>query len=803
MALKKLFSISDLATVQSSLSKVTLDTDWSSGDRLHFYAKNSPNGVPGQRMEIKHGTSASPVTLIGPTTKVSRTGAVTQAAIEAAGTVGTDGSDQLAAIMGISRGTAAEEVQGVGVTGMAWTESTVGSPGNDACGIYGVGWSKSTSTGALGIGGVFVGRTDSATGKTTSIELMSYNASGADGTLAASGASGTKGIWMNAGGTGKTAVAIQIGHAFNQQFLYGMHANSQVGTTDGLTGGISEAFIRDDSTAKKSVWIRGTHSEGALVIEKDAGFVTIGTTTLTGDTSQLLELHAGNTNRVPIFRITGGGNVNTAIKFNNSSGNFHISHIGGSGSFFTGTAAGDAAIYADPTKYLHIGRSGGGLPDIKIGGGIQVNSTLAAGSGDNVAVYPANNPTAQIVDVRKGTSGSPDTTYGALLKVSRSLSVSESTFSGDGGGGLAAISGQTQAIAGSEGQSIGIFGGATTFSTNVGTHSQADAIGLYGVGRAATGSTRTGIGAFIAGRREDSGGRATAVEISTDNQSATGGVYQSNTYSSTMGIWIHPTGSGDAACGIQFGHLLSPVYRVGIGFNDQSIGDSSIRDDSQATTSIDIRGTHTNSIKLGATAGPADFGANKLTNIGNATSSTDATAFGQLSSYDRTFNLPGIGAPTGTWPGTTLGPAANRAFWCRFVPSRNMTIALIAFAVTTAATADDSCDVGIYDASLNRIVSSGATSGKLNSIGVKTISISSTNLTAGTVYHASFAYGSVGGTGAQIAAVLNNSGFYGDLFGTAVGTRIMSQKDSQYPLPAGPLTTLSGGVCPFLVLRES
>lgn len=253
-------------------------------------------------------------------------------------------------------------------------------------------------------------------------------------------------------------------------------------------------------------------------------------------------------------------------------------------------------------------------------------------SGDNVSVYTSNNPSPSKADIRSGTSASPDTVYGPVVKVSRTLNIPEASFSGDGGVGLAAINGTTIATSASESQAVGVTGGATTFSDFVGTHSQADAIGGYFVGRAATGATRTGIGAFLNGRREDSGGRATGVEISCDNESGVAGSYNSTTYSDTQGIWIHATGTADAGCGIQFGHNLVPMFKVGIGFNSGAIADSSIRDDSSATTSLDIRGTHTNAILLAAGAGIVDLGSNQLTGLPSGTATSDAATYGQLKS---------------------------------------------------------------------------------------------------------------------------------------------------------------------------
>ena len=88
-----------------------------------------------------------------------------------------------------------------------------------------------------------------------------------------------------------------------------------------------------------------------------------------------------------------------------------------------------------------------------------------------------------------------------------------------------------------------------------------------------------------------------------------------------------------------------------------------------------------------------------------------------------------------------------------------MTIQSIAFIVATAATVDDPCDVGIYSAdAATRLVSKGATTGLLNSTGLKVATVTATPLAANTVYYAVFASGTPGGTVAQIFGVnLGNS----------------------------------------------
>lgn len=164
----------------------------------------------------------------------------------------------------------------------------------------------------------------------------------------------------------------------------------------------------------------------------------------------------------------------------------------------------------------------------------------------------------------------------------------------------------------------------------------------------------------------------------------------------------------------------------------------------------------------------------------------------------------GFYAPDVAWVrDNTLVLTANRAYAARFVPVVTKKITVVAFAVATAATNDDSCDVGIYDAAGNRLTSSGATAGKLNATGVKTIALPYT-LKRGTAYYAAFAYGAVGGTAATVATVLISSGNFGiQLFGATVGTMEVYQKDTSYPLPSSISSPATASQVPLLALRES
>lgn len=171
--------------------------------------------------------------------------------------------------------------------------------------------------------------------------------------------------------------------------------------------------------------------------------------------------------------------------------------------------------------------------------------------------------------------------------------------------------------------------------------------------------------------------------------------------------------------------------------------------------------------------------------------------------YDKDEAQAGIIA----WPqgsaGTSYTCVANVGRIARVVPSRAMTITNVGFVVTTAAGADDACDVAIYSASLARLASAGATAGKLNSTGAKTVTLTaSVTLQPGVVYYAGFSNGALGGTAAVLGAVGYSAGTTSNIFGSSAPQVQFATMNSAHPLP-DPFVVANGGSCPMLALRES
>lgn len=240
--------------------------------------------------------------------------------------------------------------------------------------------------------------------------------------------------------------------------------------------------------------------------------------------------------------------------------------------------------------------------------------------GEQLRVYVA--VPGKVIDIREGTKAAPTNVHnGPAVSVHRSVTATSAELASldgagaDGGNRMATMNVISYSPTGSEVQNVAFLAGAHSDSTT-GTAGN-DACGIYGIGRH-TGNG-TGIGAFIIGRRETSSGRANALEADCGNYGGVAGVYQSAGFSNTTGIWCNALGNADSAVGLNFGNPFGFQYAVGIGFNAQvnnaktgGIRDSTIRDLSTSTISLDIQGTHTTALSIAAGAGAVSIGVNNI-----------------------------------------------------------------------------------------------------------------------------------------------------------------------------------------------
>lgn len=146
---------------------------------------------------------------------------------------------------------------------------------------------------------------------------------------------------------------------------------------------------------------------------------------------------------------------------------------------------------------------------------------------------------------------------------------------------------------------------------------------------------------------------------------------------------------------------------------------------------------------------------------------------------------PGELAPTPLVGNNGTLAVANRLYLARFVPTRDFIATAIGWSVVVGATNDDACDVGIYDATgTTKLASAGATTGKMNSAGAKSISIAGTPVYAGTVYYIGLSYGAVGGTAATLSMDSHGSGGLTSVFGAALPYYIHGFQATAHPLPS-------------------
>lgn len=338
------------STLTSAVAIVNLGTDWSVGENQAMYAA----GVLGLRQHVTHGTTASPITVSGPTAKFSRREAISLATIEAVGGAGADGADQVAAVMGISVGQDPSETQTVGGGFFAINASNkVGAANPDACGLYAAGRiTAGTSTKASAIGAFIAARRDVSTADASGIEITCHNR-GTAGTYSTSGASNTRGIWLHATGTADSGCALNIGNPFEHKYKVGIGIPLQNG------GAITEATLRDNGESEYGIDVVGTKSKAAIRIKSPAaGPVLIGHETL-ATTNALLEVMNDESGRDPLAAF-GSASVSQkySVSVRNSVGSARLGIAGTTNDFFTEAIAGDAVVEFTAGKGLWIGAIG-------------------------------------------------------------------------------------------------------------------------------------------------------------------------------------------------------------------------------------------------------------------------------------------------------------------------------------------------------------------------------------------------------------------------------------------------------------
>lgn len=309
-----------------------------SGDNLSFV---QPSPGVGQLYQGTVGSFGVPDTTLNPALKVSRSLSQPYSA-----SVVGDGAEQLAAIVAATRGDANTQVQMVGVLGQVENlGTTIGaSDSPDACGIYGYGLVAGSGVG-VGIGGNFRGQANTAGGRLTAAQFLTYNNTGANFTPSSTGFSGAVGILITDGNPAfSSACGIEFDNAFGQQFHTGIHANAHV--AGALTGGIATNFILDESSATNSLHIKGAHTY-ALLVESGGGKAVIGAPS-GAFASALLEVRQPTTTTDDPLVVISGDTVssNVSLQVRNGTGGMKMFAAGSTGIFITGSNAGDTGLQA-------------------------------------------------------------------------------------------------------------------------------------------------------------------------------------------------------------------------------------------------------------------------------------------------------------------------------------------------------------------------------------------------------------------------------------------------------------------------
>lgn len=317
------------------------------GDNLNF---NGAVTTTGQKILVSKGTTAAPDTTDDPLVKVQRKISIPGATIGES----RDGADEAAAFASYAYGDVDNEIQPVGVLGYAQNlgdTNPAGTAAPDAVGLYGVGMITGTGVGTA-LGGFFYGRSDSADGKVSTVEIQSYNGTGSDHSVQSAGFDASHAMWITANGGHRSASGILFGNPFGRQFETGIFFNAQV--NGALTGPTLNADIRTDSNALHALHIKGTHTTAAILVESGAGPVRLGAAAAS-QASALLEVLTGSTT-TPLVNVAASGNQSVSIRLANNSGATQWITAAGADSQLTGTVAGDTCMKIGTAgKSFHIG----------------------------------------------------------------------------------------------------------------------------------------------------------------------------------------------------------------------------------------------------------------------------------------------------------------------------------------------------------------------------------------------------------------------------------------------------------------
>lgn len=261
-------------------------------------------------------------------------------------------------------------------------------------------------------------------------------------------------------------------------------------------------------------------------------------------------------------------------------------------------------VYTDPVT--------GQLPSDLIPAGAYPSQI---GTGSNVSAMLPTPVGASLLNLAIGTSGAPDTTLTPAFQVNRLITQPYSaSIVGDGAGQLAAIVGTTVGDANTQVQMVGTLGAAVNNGTSKGAADSPDACGLYGIGRSY--GVGLGIGLFAVGHADASTALVTAAQLLNYNASGAAFTPSTTGFSGGVALLITDGGPQSSACGIEFDNSQSQQFHTGIHANAHvtggltgGISTNFIFDESHATNSLNISGSHTYAMLVQPNAGKVVIGA--------------------------------------------------------------------------------------------------------------------------------------------------------------------------------------------------
>ena len=242
-------------------------------------------------------------------------------------------------------------------------------------------------------------------------------------------------------------------------------------------------------------------------------------------------------------------------------------------------------------------------------------------------------------EIAEGTAASPITTAGPSLKVSRTENITAATCGANALDNAcnAAIAAYAVSTSSDGMQLTGIFGGALGNTSH-------DSVGITTIGRQISPGTGRGTGAYVEGRRDSSSALTMGVEVRSNNQTASPITHSTTGASTTQGVWITSGGLATNGAAISLGIVGGITWDAGFVATVGCCSTVTFEDNSSASTSILINGTHSTAQIAGTGFSINSTGAFTALSY-NVTGST-APANGI---YEQAANVVGISASSTTY----------------------------------------------------------------------------------------------------------------------------------------------------------